>query len=78
MHPVLQKWKFYTELSTLNWNKEKASVVTTLMLQLRRLIQNTEESTVIDILSQDTKENFMFYIFKNIVETFTTRWLKIQ
>lgn len=78
MHPVLQKWKFYTELSTLNWNKEKASVVTTLMLQLRRLTQNTEESTVIDILSQDTKENFMFYILKNIVETFTTRWLKIQ
>lgn len=78
MHPVLQKWKFYTELSTLNWNKEKASVVITLMLQLRRLIQNTEESTVIDILSQDTKENFMFYILKNIVETFTTRWLKIQ
>lgn len=45
MHPVLQKWKFYTELSTLNWNKEKASVVTTLMLQLK-LTQNTEQSMV--------------------------------
>lgn len=78
MHPVLQKWKFYTELSTLNWNKERASVVTTLALQLRKLTQNTEESTVIDILSQDTKENFMFYILNNIVETFTTRWLKIH
>lgn len=78
MHPILQKWKFHTELSALNWNKEKASVVTTLTLQLRRLTENTEESMVIDILSQDTKENFMFYILNNIVETFTTRWLKIQ